>query len=290
MSWFIFALAAAILLSATSVIEKKVLYREHAMEFSAVLALFNAVVSLPLLFIADMSRIEPLQIAVIYLASLIGTGSFLLMIKATRHLEISISSPMFLLGPGVVAIAGYLFLGESLTGWQIMGIILLVLGSYALQIQPGGGLWSPLRTFYYSRYLHLVFFALLLYAAGSLADRVILTRYTVAPVQYIPIIHIFIALNFFLLLYIFYDGAAGIRRGITKFGPVILLLAVMTTAHRFFYAQAAAIAFIGLVSAVKRVSSLFTTLIGGELFHDQNLGRKFLAALVMLGGVFLIAF
>lgn len=288
MSWLLFALGAAVLLSVSSVIEKKVLFREHAMEFSAVLALFNAVLSLPLLYWADLSHVQPQQLLVIYFASLIGTCSFLLMIKATRHLAISISSPMFLLGPAIVAIAGYVFLGESITSLQIFGIGFLVVGSYLLQLKAGDGLASPLRSFYSSKYLHMIFLALIFYAAGSLADRAVLTRYGVTPAQYIPLVHIFIALNFFFLLYVFYDGAAGIHRGVKKFGPVMLLLGVLTTTHRFLYAQAAAVAMIGLVSAIKRTSSLFTTVIGGEMFHDDNLGRKFLAALVMLGGVLLI--
>ena len=48
-----FAFLAAILTAAASVIEKRTLMREHALEFSSVLAMFNMILAIPFFFLID---------------------------------------------------------------------------------------------------------------------------------------------------------------------------------------------------------------------------------------------
>ncbi|MFH1589978.1 MAG: hypothetical protein ABIB43_05410 [archaeon] len=45
---------------------------------------------------------------------------------------------------------------------------------------------------------------------------------------------------------------------------------------------------ISLIIPIKRTSSLFTTLIGGKLFHEKNLLIKILASIIMIWGVVFI--
>ena len=70
---------------------------------------------------------------------------------------------------------------------------------------------------------------------------------------------------------------------------LILLVAVLTTGYRIMQSQAAALAAIGLVIAIKRSSALFTTIVGGEIFRERDLIRKTIACSIMIGGVYLIA-
>jgi uncharacterized membrane protein len=69
----------------------------------------------------------------------------------------------------------------------------------------------------------------------------------------------------------------------------LLLVAILTSLHRWMQGEATALAAVGLVIAIKRSSALFTTVIGGELFKEKDLMRKSIACLIMIGGVFLIA-
>ena len=94
MTWYWFAIGSAVLLAVATLLEKKILFKEHAMEFSAVLAFFNALISLPLLLLADFSNISLQVLGAIYIASLLGTASFYLVAKVNRHMEVSESSPL----------------------------------------------------------------------------------------------------------------------------------------------------------------------------------------------------
>ena len=72
-AWIIFVFLAAIIASAASIVQKKTLVRQHAMEFSAVLALFAMIITLPLFFLAEPSSLSLKAIYLIYGASFFGS-------------------------------------------------------------------------------------------------------------------------------------------------------------------------------------------------------------------------
>jgi multidrug transporter EmrE-like cation transporter len=66
-------------------------------------------------------------------------------------------------------------------------------------------------------------------------------------------------------------------------------IAILTVASRLAQSSAVAIApVVGPVIAIKRSGSLFTTLIGGEIFHEKFLLRKAFACGVMLAGIVMV--
>jgi uncharacterized membrane protein len=180
-------------------------------------------------------------------------------------------------------------LDESLTLVQSLGIFLLVIGAYALETKPHHSLLEPIRTFMKGRYYHYILIAIVLYTVTGTLDRVILHHYDMQPQAYMAIVHVLIALYFIMLLNLFHDGVKGIRHGLRRAGWWILLVAVFTFAYRFATVEAVKVGFVGLVVSIKRVSSLFTTILGGELFHEKNLFRRFIACAIMIIGALMIA-
>ncbi|HYD91308.1 MAG TPA: hypothetical protein VEA37_07455, partial [Flavobacterium sp.] len=161
-------------------------------------------------------------------------------------------------------------------------------GSYILELEPDHDFFQPFRTFVKSKYIHLLFLGMLIYGFASLLDRVVLFRYGVRPLTYVAFFHIFSAIIFFTLISIFYDGFKGIKRGMAQSGRYFLVIALLTIAYRLTQSAAIKIAYVGLVAAIKRTSTLFSTIIGGTIFHEQNLLRKSIACIIMLGGAILL--
>jgi drug/metabolite transporter (DMT)-like permease len=288
MPWYILPLVSAILISIATIIEKKVLTKEHASEFSTVFAMFNAVLCVPFIFFADFSNLTIGRVLVIYFASLLGTLSFLLTAKSTRHMEVSASSPWMILAPAVAAILAFIFLGEKLSAIQVIGMIHMIVGLYILQSHRHSSIWDPLREIYASKYIHFILFSLLLYSICALIDRTLLSKYNVDFMAYMFIAHMFIAINFFIISYVVYGGTKEINHGIKTYGWLILLLSIITVTHRTSTILAISTTALGLVLPIKRLSALFITIIGGELFHEKNLTRKIIACLIMLAGVIFI--
>ncbi len=287
MEWVYYILGSAVLISASSIVQKRALLKEHAMEFAAVLALFNLALSFLFINKVDFS-LAPRTYLIIFIAGTIGAAAFLFISKAIRHMPISTVYPLLNFGPAITAILAFFVLGEGLSLLQVGGIVLLIVGAYVLEVDHSlKNLKQPLIQFIRSRYLHFIFLALLMYGVTSVIDRYVLTH-GVSVYTYIFLAHVVIALVTLLFILVYHDGFKGITNGIRKYGTWTFLVAVLLTSSRLLQASAVALAPVALVLAVKRISNLITTAVGGKLFHEQGLFMKLIACVIMIGGVLLI--
>ncbi len=290
MPWFAYAFICAVLLSASALIEKRVLSKVHAIDYSAALAITNLVVSLPFLFIIDFRALTPFPLLLIFIASIFGAMAFYLVAKGTRHLEISTVSPLLALSPGTTSLLAFFVLGEALDAQHITGIVLMVVGSYILSMDPDKGLTEPFRFFVRSRYVHFVLLSLVLYSCGAILDRAIIHVFVVPIPVYIFFAHLFISIVYAPIGLIYGGSFSGIVKTFRTAGPYVIVASIFTVGYRFFQMEALRLASVGLVSAIKRSSNFFTTLVGGELFHEKNITRKAIASLVIIMGTLLIVF
>lgn len=289
MTWFIFAVLAAFLTSLSAMVEKKTLSHLHAIDFSIVLAIFAALLTLPALFTSSWETIDTKAIALLIGVSLLATFAFIGVIRGVRHLDVSTSSSLFLLGPFITSLIAFLFLGETLSHLQLGGMLLLALGVYILETKHfwhGGEFWSAIWGDKYSRFILL---GLLLYGFTSTGDRIALGYWHIPAVLYTALTQLFIAVFFILVAYYYRGGLASSYQTAKVNWKLILLVALLTTGYRVMQSQAAALAAIGLVVAIKRSSALFTTIVGGEIFREHDLVRKTVACTIMIAGVYLIA-
>jgi drug/metabolite transporter (DMT)-like permease len=295
MQWYALALGSALLNALSSVTEKKTLLKEHAMEFATTISLFILALSLPLAFIADFTMPNHYW-GILFIISIIDAVAFLYITKAVRHMELSESSPLFVYGPAITAILAFLFLKETLTQQRILGIACVTFGAYILEFKSSKkqlNLLSPLKVMMQSRYIHYLFFGLILYALSAVIARYLLNTTNpnhIDPYALLVINHFFIALIYVFLLAIFHDGIKGVQHGIKGAGSLIFLSAIFLFGSRILLTIAFTIpaAEVALTLGVRRLSSLFSTLLGGEIFHDKNISHKALACIIMIIGALLI--
>lgn len=289
MDWLVFSLITALLVGIQSIVQKKTLLKEHAMEYSATIAVVILAISLPLFLIVDYSRVQVYPLFILYIGSIFGALGFLLVAKAVRHMDISAASPLLVLGPGITAIFAFIFLGETLSFIQIGGIVLLILGSYVLGLKRHHSLLEPIKVFKKSKFIHYIIFGLVMYGFTATIDRLLLGSYNFQPEAYIAFAHLFLAINYLVLLAVYHDGLKGIKHGLKNSGWTMLAVAVLVAGYRLAQAQAVALAKVALVTSIKRLSVLFAVIVGGELFHEKNLLRKSIACVIMLIGAVIIA-
>ncbi|RJQ17349.1 DMT family transporter [Candidatus Woesearchaeota archaeon] len=287
LSWLFFAFASAALISIFTIVEKKSLLKEHAMKFATVLALFNALLSFFYISKVDFS-ISPKFIFIIFLLAIINAVAFLLMAKAIRHMEISVSTPILNFGPAITAMFAFLFLGESIGLSQIGGILLLIAGVYIVEVDHDWtNLKNPLVKMLHSKYIHFLFFSMALYAIGTVADKYVLNQ-GVDKFTLLFFAHIFIAIIYIIFISAYYNGASDIVSGIRESGKYIFVIAVLMSLSRIFYLEAISLAMVSLVIPIRRLSTLFVTFFGGNFFHENGLKIKIIGCCITLLGVALI--
>jgi drug/metabolite transporter (DMT)-like permease len=301
LSWIFFALLASMLAAASSIAEKKNLIHQHPIEFSAGMSIILLLLTTPLWFFADTSTLSLQAIAWTYLGSIVGAIAFVLVAKTLRHAGISYTAPFLVFEPLFAAIIAVILLGESLSFLQAAGLGVLILGAYIINSHEHQNMLDPFKHLFKSKYNKYIFIALVLYGLDSILDKKILgtglathgllgAPLGIPVLTFIPLMHFFTALNFVLYMILVHDGFQGIATGIKHNLKWVFAVAILTIGYRLSQVYAISLpgVMISLVVPIKQLSSLFATVIGGEIFHEKNILRKAIACTIMIIGTVLI--
>lgn len=290
MTWFILALISAVLSATASIFEKKILFRLGALEFSFLLAIFNLLFSIPFFFSVDYSAVQISSLIFLYLKTILGAFAFWNVMLAIKNMELSGALPLLVLTPGLVALFAYLILGEALSNLEIIGMILLLVGTYILE-RRGRDFWEPFKVFVRSKNHHYIIIALLIFTATSIMDKWLLRDFQLATTAFIPFQHLFLALNFLLIvLFTEFDLFKKVKSHSKDIWGIVILVSVFTVSYRCFQIETVKIAPVALVLTVKRSSVFFATVIGGKLFNEHHLLRKAIATLIMIAGAVIMLY
>ena len=271
-----------------SLISKKILSKEHALEFTAVFGLFFLFVCSPLFFFIDYSLITFESLGLVFLATLFSVMGAIFMHKSMRHTDVSTVMSLWVLGPGFVAISAFFFLGEKLTYMQMSGIGLLIIGAYILESKNHQKIFDPFKMLFKKKYLRYVLISLFIFAFAATMDRYVLSTLNMQVESFIAFSALFYAFFSFTTLNLFHNGLKGMKNGMKNVGWLVLIIALFSLLTSFFQAKAIALAPVGLVLTVKRLATLIVIVIGGEMFHETHLLKKGISAAIMIAGVLLI--
>jgi len=212
-------------------------------------------------------------------------AAFFLYMRALKLSPLSLSLPFLAFTPVFMILTGRFILGESIRPGGALGILLIVLGAYVLNLSKlKSGLLGPIRA--------------VMREPGSWIMLLVSFIYSLtAPIGKVAILHSnpwFFAAVYNLVLSVVIvslwpvaAGGAEVRGIFARPGPMLLIgftAAVENLAHMMAIAQVEA----AYMIAVKRLSLLFGVLYGAWWFGEQNIRERLAGAAIMILGVFLI--
>ena len=290
MDWFSLAYISAILSAAAAVMQKKILFNLDALDFSFILSIFNAVIVLIFIGSIDFNQLNSTGVLILYGKTILGALAFWCIMLAIKNMEISGALPLMVLTPGVVAISSFILLGERINSVELLGMFFLLSGTYILEIKKGNNIISPLKVFINSNYHHYIIFAILLFTASTIIDKILLTEYQLLPFPFVVLQQIFLAINFTIIIYLRKKSIVKIFKGLTIEPFIwILIISVVTIGYRYTQIEAFKLAPVALVLSIKRTSVFFASILGGKLFSESYLFKKGIAILIMLYGAYLLS-
>ena len=293
-SWVIFALLAAIFTALANIARKQGLKQEHALEFAttrSILAAFMALLFIPWVDFSIPGRMIAVMVFIGFLASF----GLIFITKSYRHLGVSDVAPMTNLSPFFILLFATTLLGETITSLQLAGIGLVLFGAYVLQVDHHlKDLTYPFVKIWKSKYHHYVLFGLLIYAVTATLDKFVINNLIATGhgnnVQFTLLFFIWIsmALTLSLITTVQFGFIREVKHAWHNGWKWIALSSFFVLASSIFHYKAISLAFVSLVIPVKRLSTLFETAIGGELFHEKGLALKIVSCIIMIVGTFFI--
>jgi transporter family protein len=289
MNWFLLASLSAVFSAVSTIFEKRSLFKMKALDFSFLVSIFGFLFSIPFFFQIDFGNLNPTSLAILFIKSILGAMAFLSVMMSLKNMEISRALPLLALSPGVVALFAFILLGESLSLQEIIGMGLLLVGTYILETKPVQTFFEPFHIFFRSKDYRYIILALLLFTATSIMDKLLLKQYKLPPIDFMAFQQLFFAI-IFSVIFLF-----GLREHSSEFKSIdkklllfVIAVALLTVGYRYTQIHAVKLAPVSLVLAVKRTSVFFAAIIGGKLFNEGNLVKKAIAAAIIIGGSMLI--
>lgn len=288
MDWFPLALICALSLASADALSKR-----HLSDYSgpelvlirftlpglllAPLVVLNPLPPVPLAFWGWIAALVPLELLAMWLY-----------VVAIRDSALSNSLPYLAFTPVLTTVTGLLVLGERVSLQGFVGILLVVMGAYLLNIEHarGGGLraWlAPFPAILHERGSRLMLGVAALYSLTSVMAKGALEY--VPPETFGPFYWCILGLT---ALVVFSAARPGMARLLWRrpgWHLVIgLLMGIMVITHFMALARVE----VAYMIAVKRTSLLFGIIYGALLFREKGLGRNLLAGVLMCLGVAVI--
>jgi drug/metabolite transporter (DMT)-like permease len=297
-SWLYFTLLSAILISFSAITQKKIFLKKENIKPSEIYFL-NVLVQFFLVIILYFQFINITNFN-FYIISLFLIKAITLILFTISYLyllnkyEISKVSPILNLSPVILILFSITFLNEVLTLYQIIGILILILSTYFLEINI---------SFHHKKNPHkehflffkkiskldflIAFFMIFVISITAIVDRKIL----LSNVDVFSSIFFtsFLILLFYLIYFIYKKKLFSILKKLRS-EPLLFLNGIFSFFSTLFILKALSIptALVSLIIPIKRSSTLFSSIFGGILFHESHLFKKSILVIFMIFGIYLI--
>ncbi|USN45725.1 MAG: EamA family transporter [Candidatus Woesearchaeota archaeon] len=294
--WIIFAFASAVFVAVRDVLAKKIFINHNTSPRQLVFEHYLLLIIICLVFLVPFVSFSSLfSLWHLYLFKAMGAGgAAITYFKLLEKYEISMVSPLINLSPLILIFLSSLFLSEGITSLQVVGIVVLLIATYALEItEHHKNVKLPHEHHVISlkskemKFFIYVLVMLFLFSFGALADKMLFQAgINVSTNLFFTAVIIFVVVVSWYL----YD-----RRLFEAFRHVVnepetLVIASMAVISDIFILLAIAIpsSLVGLIIPLRRTSTFFSSFFGGMLFHEKHLARKLTSVAFMIVGILFI--
>jgi len=287
--WFPIALFEAFANSLTSPINKYQVKTIHPIALLFLNQCFSiACMFILILLLGGIPHVTSKFFIFMFYSSILDTGAFIASYWAIRHTQISLLAPLGSLTPIFATIFGLLFLHEVPSPLKLLGITGIVIGIYLLNISEiSGGLLKPFKRLLSDKGVKLYFIPVILYGITPIFQKQAI--FQIHPSM--PLFASFIG-NCFVTLFLSLYAVRFVKKeknAIMKNRWLFLLFGILNTFSQLAAYIVFSITHIGYATAIFSLSSLFTILLGGIFFKENNIGERLIGALVIICGVALLA-
>lgn len=283
MLWLILSLFAALSQSTRDLLSKRCLQNldEYAVTFSR--SIFSSFCLLPLLFLIELPRLDmTFWFAVISTSGLFSLASFLY-VMAIKISPLSLAIPMLAFTPFFLLITSPLMLSEFPSYFGLIGILLIVFGTYFLSVRDASqGYFAPFKALMKEKGPLIMLFVAILFSIGSNTSKI--GAMHSSPFFFAIMNHVFISV--FFIPFAFAKSKSMKRTGINL--KDLTAAGLLDALVSLFTQSAIVLAIVPYVISVKRTNIVFSTFYGYLFFKEERIVERFTGALIMFCGVLLI--
>ncbi len=285
MFWLILSLLSAFFESIKDFFSKKSLKNIDVYTVSLSFWLFSFPIFFIALLITGIPEIKPGFWPVLAIIGIIGPISHVLYMKAIESSELSIVLPVIAFTPLFLLVSSPIIVGEFPNLLGLAGVLLIVLGSYVLNIKEKSKEYlKPFKMLLTEKGPRLMLIVALIWALGANFDKIAIKNSS--PTFYVLSIDvIFIIVLSILTLLKSKNSLSLVYTDLKKLVPIGFFGGFGLITQM----MAINMAYVSYVISIKRLSIIFGVLIGYFVFKEKNIKERLLGSIIMILGTLLIA-
>ena len=285
MTWIFLSILTAVSEAAKDVFSKKRLRSSNAYMVAWSYRLFSLPFLLPLLFFIDIPEISTEFWVALFLSGGLNVVTTILYMKAISHSDLSLTVPMVAFTPLFLLVTSPIIVGEFPNLAGVLGVVLIVVGSYFLNIKEvQKGFLAPFRSLVSQkgpRYMLLVAF---IWSLSSNFDKMGVNASS--PLFWAITVNVFIAFAMMpVVLYKVRRQSLDLITNWEKYLPIGMLGA----ATLIFQMLAINLTLVAYVISIKRTSAVLVVIAGSLFFKEKGTTYRLVGSLIMIAGVVLIS-
>ena len=286
MSWFVYAFVCALSLATADAFSKKVL--DDNVDPSIVAWVRTGYTVPFMVFIIpfiDKPKLDGIFYMAMFLAIPLDIIALLLYMKAIKVSPLSLTLPFLSLTPVFLIGTSYIILGERPDKSGFIGIVLVVIGAYLLNVHTiSRGLFEPFKAIAKEQGSVLMIIVAFTFSIGACFGKIAVQH---SDPIFFSVIYSFL-LSLFLFLVISFKSKHFFSKAISRPVP-FLLIGMLITIMIITHVKAINLVEVSYMISVKRLSILFGVAYGVMFFKETNIKERFLGATVMVSGIIMIA-
>ena len=284
--WFILAILGAFF-QATFLILNKYFLKRRISEYilGAGVFLTSAIILFILAIIRGIPDLGPAFLYAAIATGLLNVIATILILKSLKITDASLVIPMLSFTPAFLILTSFLILGEVPTRTGILGILLIVVGSYALNFKSLKikEILFPFRKLFSTRGLIYMFIVAFIFGISTNYDKLAIVNSD--PIFGSAVICFFIAIPLIIISVAKKQNfLKEYKTNFFKFG----LVAIVSSLSIIAINTALTLQIVPYVISIKRTSILLGVIYGFLLFKEKNVGKRLFGALIMFAGMALI--
>jgi drug/metabolite transporter (DMT)-like permease len=305
MLWYVLSLIGAIADAGYYISVKKYLQTTDPFTLAAGGYSCTGIILLSISWLRGFPPIGHAFFGALIASSVLGTFAILLSFAALRNTDISLAVPMISFTPLFLVITSFVLLGEVPSLMGIAGIIIIVTGSYVLNLSSSHTrLADPFRSVVKNRGMLYMLIVSFLYAVAINFDKMIVINSD--PVFGSAITCLILGISFSVMSQCAMvrdlvvpvmtpvpessNGHPGVstsvplKNSIVQWTVIGILLSVSAVCINTAYT----VQIVSYVIAIKRMSIIIIVLYGAFVFGEKDMVRRLFGALLMVAGAVMI--
>jgi uncharacterized membrane protein len=220
----------------------------------------------------------------IFISGIINVAAVILYHRAISKSDISQVVPIVSFTPLFLLIMSPIIVGEFPDVYGVVGIVLIVLGSYLLNIDmKEKKILSPLRSLLKNKGSVYMLIVAFIWSISANYDKIGIQNSSVF--QYIFFINLFVFTGTTIIASV--KGKLKLHNLRLEYKN-LAFVSMFTTMTYYFHMTALSLTLVAYVVTLKRTAGLITVFLGYFFFKESNLRERLLGASIMFAGVVFI--